>query len=294
MKKHVLSLMMVCCLAIAGVQAQNAPVGLSLQTAPDFAARVAADNANREMVLISYAPDDLESVSMIGLGMAFAWGSMFPAEALASYAGTTLVGFGFVDTGDPQYAGNYQMRIYLGGDTQGAELVRQQDFSTTGQEAGVMPYTLDEPLVIDGTQNLWMMVYHDGTLQYCAPCMGDMGDPNNRWIQVDSYGWFDVQTAVEGADDISWLVWGVIDDAVGIISNSAEVSVYPNPTSGNVTVQANGMSEISIYNTLGQRVYNAPASSNIETLDMSQYQAGVYVVRVATEEGVAVQRVTVK
>ena len=76
--------------------------------------------------------------------------------------------------------------------------------------------------------------------------------------------------------------------------NAEEVNVYPNPTSNFVTVQANGMNHITVLNPLGQMVYDANVDGDIQKLDMSQYEAGVYMVRVATENGTSVQRVVVK
>ena len=70
--------------------------------------------------------------------------------------------------------------------------------------------------------------------------------------------------------------------------------VYPNPTSNFVTVQANGMNHITVLNTIGQVVYDVDVDGSIQSLDMSQYGAGVYMVHVATENGVGVQRVVVK
>ena len=40
-------------------------------------------------------------------------------------------------------------------------------------------------------------------------------------------------------------------------------------------------------------VYNAPVSTESVTLDLGKYEAGVYMVRVAGENGVSVKRVTV-
>ena len=54
------------------------------------------------------------------------------------------------------------------------------------------------------------------------------------------------------------------------------------------------MNHITVLNTLGQMVYDANVSGDFQTLDMGQYEAGVYMVRVATENGTSVQRVVVK
>jgi hypothetical protein len=45
-------------------------------------------------------------------------------------------------------------------------------------------------------------------------------------------------------------------------------------------------------NALGQVVYDSKADGNMTTLDMSSYQAGVYMVRVTTENGESVKLVS--
>ncbi len=84
------------------------------------------------------------------------------------------------------------------------------------------------------------------------------------------------------------------------VKNSTDVneyginaSLYPNPTSGNVTIEAEGMQRLVVVNELGQVVYDAETSSDTETLNMSQFGVGVYMVRIYTENGMGVKRVSV-
>ena len=79
----------------------------------------------------------------------------------------------------------------------------------------------------------------------------------------------------------------------GINENSDKVALYPNPTKGNVTIEANGMSRITVVSMLGQVVFDAEINVDNYTLNMAQFDAGMYMVRVYTEEGVTVKRVTV-
>lgn len=71
------------------------------------------------------------------------------------------------------------------------------------------------------------------------------------------------------------------------------IMVYPNPTDGNLNVTVEAMSRITIVNALGQVVYDREVNSNNEVVNMSQYEAGVYMVRVVTDKGVAVKRIMV-
>ena len=75
--------------------------------------------------------------------------------------------------------------------------------------------------------------------------------------------------------------------------NNLEVALFPNPTKDNVTIQAAGMNHITVMSVLGQVVYDAEVSSDEVILNMSQFNAGVYVVRIVTANGVGTRRVTV-
>ena len=53
------------------------------------------------------------------------------------------------------------------------------------------------------------------------------------------------------------------------------------------------MKRITIANALGQVVYDQEVDSDSEVIDMAQYQTGVYMVRITTDNGVTVKRINV-
>ena len=55
---------------------------------------------------------------------------------------------------------------------------------------------------------------------------------------------------------------------------------------------AEGMKRITITNTLGQVVYDNEADTDNEVINMSQYDAGIYMVRITTESGSVVRKVS--
>ena len=82
-------------------------------------------------------------------------------------------------------------------------------------------------------------------------------------------------------------------DAIDETMTDNSVSVYPNPTNGLINVNGNGTMRISVSNLLGQTLFERTAEDNA-TLDLGGYGQGFYLVRIATENGVTVQKVNVK
>ena len=291
MKKNVFSLMLMCCFAFMGVaKAQNLG-DIQLRATEMKNVTFSQDRLPSDGLWVSYVVDYSEA-SFIGIGMPFHWGYMFPTEVLNEYKGCTITQFAFLDGGEDQFATTYTLNIYLGGDATPETLAYTQQFEITGTVGNIVTFSLDTPIEIDGTQNIWLTFYHDGSIQYPAPSVPDVGEPNSRWLGIDGYGWMDV-ASVSSGDIFSWLTMVYIDGYDWINESNESVVVYPNPTSGNVNVVAPGMSHISVFNALGQMVMDMPVSTDSQVLDMSSYQAGVYMVRVATENGVSTRRVTV-
>ena len=231
-----------------------------------------------------------QAPQIIGIGMPFNWGYMFPAELMNEYKGCSFTAFGFLDVGEDQFATSYTVNFYLGGDTAPGTLVSTQQFEITGTVGDVVTFRLDTPVEIDGTQNIWLTFYHDGSIQYPAPAVADVGNPNSRWLGIDGYGWMDVASV--SSEVYSWLAWVYVDGYDWINESNESVSVYPNPTTDKVNIVAFGLNHITMYNILGQVIYDSDADGNMTTIDMNQYQAGVYMVRVTTENGESVKLVS--
>jgi thiol-disulfide isomerase/thioredoxin len=72
---------------------------------------------------------------------------------------------------------------------------------------------------------------------------------------------------------------------------SATVNVYPNPAVNELTVFGSQLKEVTLIDASGREVYSAVFNKQDEvTIDVSNLQTGVYVVRISAENGVAVKR----
>lgn len=62
----------------------------------------------------------------------------------------------------------------------------------------------------------------------------------------------------------------------------ASTSIFPNPTTGMVNILTEGEQMVTIYNMVGQRVFEVVASSFVQ-IDMKAFGTGIYVVKVGKE-----------
>lgn len=118
---------------------------------------------------------------------------------------------------------------------------------------------------------------------------------DSNLLPVDAYNW------VRGlAIDLTGNVW--IASTMGLIKFSStktniewgseqETSIYPNPTNGVVNIKSsNSKNTTEIYNLLGEKII----STDNERIDLSNYQKGVYIIRVSTSNGTYSQKLILK
>lgn len=70
-------------------------------------------------------------------------------------------------------------------------------------------------------------------------------------------------------------------------------AVYPNPTKGVVKIEAENLQTISVFNALGQLIFDTFVTGDFFEYDFSNQEAGVYFIKVETEKGVETKRVVV-
>ena len=70
-------------------------------------------------------------------------------------------------------------------------------------------------------------------------------------------------------------------------------TVYPNPTKGNIIIEAENLKHITISNMLGQIVYEGNASGDVFKYDFGGNGAGLYLIKIETANGLAVKKVSV-
>ena len=72
-----------------------------------------------------------------------------------------------------------------------------------------------------------------------------------------------------------------------------EMKLYPNPVNHSLKIEADGMTHVTVYNQLGQLVYASECDSNSLNINMSNWNEGIYHVKVMTGNGWVSHRVAV-
>ena len=83
--------------------------------------------------------------------------------------------------------------------------------------------------------------------------------------------------------------------AVNVVTNVNEhlvqANIYPNPTQGQVTIEAYSLKSVAVSNTLGQILITEETESNEIQLNLSQFASGIYLIHIRTDNGIATKRV---
>ena len=92
-------------------------------------------------------------------------------------------------------------------------------------------------------------------------------------------------------EQVNISVWITVLVGLNEAGEQAFVAIYPNPASTTLNLNANtDISKVVITNSLGQVVYDSEVNLSTKQIDISQYEAGMYLVRVETANGTAIQK----
>ena len=79
----------------------------------------------------------------------------------------------------------------------------------------------------------------------------------------------------------------------GVDEAANSSKLFPNPTSGKVNIECPSMTRISVFNNIGQMMYDAEVNADKHSFDMTPFPAGSYLVRIVTVNGVATKHLNV-
>lgn len=85
----------------------------------------------------------------------------------------------------------------------------------------------------------------------------------------------------------------IIEDCTAVAElESQSAKVYPNPTQGRVTIEAEDSRHISIYSLLGEKVFESAATGDVFNYDFSGLEKGLYLIRIETKNEILTKFVT--
>lgn len=88
----------------------------------------------------------------------------------------------------------------------------------------------------------------------------------------------------------------LVDISSTINDFSEEIRIFPNPTSDNINIQLGDNFqnyEILIYNSLGQKIHSQTENRNSLEIEMSEFGAGIYFLKIQTENKIYTQKIVV-
>ena len=71
------------------------------------------------------------------------------------------------------------------------------------------------------------------------------------------------------------------------------VCLFPNPADQSVSIEAEGMTHVTVYNMLGQLTYDADAEGNMLKVNVSEWNEGIYLVKIMTGESQVTRRISI-
>ena len=76
-----------------------------------------------------------------------------------------------------------------------------------------------------------------------------------------------------------------------VTENTLLATLYPNPTTGQLTIELEGLTTVEVFNLVGQCLLREDVSENNALIDMSSLQNGVYMVKLSANAGSVMQKV---
>jgi hypothetical protein len=125
----------------------------------------------------------------------------------------------------------------------------------------------------------------------------DVPDPSATWIGSFQLRLRFVNTAgnLDGGSIEVNRIQIVDPTTLSVKKNVLEnVSVYPNPASGSLTINTLDGANIDIYNVIGKMVKSQEALSNSHTMDISDLSTGVYFVKLTSEGKTATKKLVIE
>ena len=217
-------------------------------------------------------------------GSTSTWGAMFPAQFMTGRQYLNNVEFYAIGTM------NYTLDVYQGGETTPETKIYTRTMKGNGE--GWQTMNISGALPLDQTKNLWISLTAPHAAGYVMSLFMQnsdyyySGDPNGCWAKSSS-GW---TTMAAMGYEVTWAIRATTGNnpsaGINTIGN-IEMEIYPNPTTGIVNIEAEGLQNVDVIDITGRVVMTTTEN----TVNISNLSNGVYMVRVSTINGTGMQKV---
>ena len=118
----------------------------------------------------------------------------------------------------------------------------------------------------------------------------DAVDNGTYYYKVTAYSSACESTPAETANGTDY----VVVDVMSIAENSINAIVYPNPADGKIMIQAEDITEVTIFNAVGQKMYSFNGMTDALDVNTNGFESGLYMISVKTIKGSMSGRIVVK
>ncbi len=116
------------------------------------------------------------------------------------------------------------------------------------------------------------------------------GDEAFMFVSLKDFAKGYVQTSIEIETDygIFEIAVHINEDILSVNELSSEAKLYPNPTTGQFTVEGANVAKVEVYNLVGQKVHEAEGKTI--SIDATEWNKGIYLVNIIEQSGAVVTK----
>jgi hypothetical protein len=144
----------------------------------------------------------------------------------------------------------------------------------------------------------------DGTYQRIKTMNANTTSYTDNTLSEEGHYYYKLYAYYQGMDCYSAPAAWKYDDnqfylhvyfSTDAVNEQAEngISIYPNPTTSHFTVEGEGMNHVTVFNLVGQKVYEMECQGESLDINLGNAETGVYMVRISTANGEVTKRITV-
>ena len=103
-------------------------------------------------------------------------------------------------------------------------------------------------------------------------------------------GYVNTMVKVQSTDGELQFCVSVNENLLSVSEIKDEISIYPNPANGIFTVEGGNMNRVTVYNLVGQMVYDNATDEKRVNIDANAWNSGIYMVTITDRQGASVTR----